>query len=612
SPLGPGTIVYRDATADSESLQHLSFANATAAVPVAQQYACGSGASGVNGPRANEIACFLLDDSLRVLVVAPVMTDMNAPGGRNSYGKLPKGNLDVTGQYFIWTSNMGGGRLDAFLVKVPSQLLTGASPDTTPPVVALTAPADGATVNGTVTVSATASDNVGVVGVQFQLDGATLGPEVTAAPYTTPWNTLAVVDGVHSLTAVARDAAGNFATAAAVNVTVANGSFHVWLTPEDTSLNLNAANYSGDSLLLTYTWPDNLVANAILMKFDLSSIPAGAVVQEATLQLTVMNSDASSDPAYAVTAHKMVGRNPVLSRATGYSADGTQGWTPNGCCYNNVPLAQADISPPYDTQTVAQTVGSTSAWHLAAMVQEWLADPATNFGLLLNSDGSKPRDRYRYFASTEHPTSTARPFLRVTWARASVPDTTPPSIAITTPTAGTIVSGTITVAASASDNTGVASVELRLDGASLGTAMAARLYSVSWNTAASPDGPHTLTAVARDLAGNVTTSAPVAVTVANPKRRLTVTKLGTGAGTVSSDSSTINCGSLCASSVDNGSIVTLGAAASPGSAFTGWGNACTGAAGLCTVSMDANKTVNAAFTRLSVLSFSAPTYTVSE
>jgi len=94
------------------------------------------------------------------------MTDMNAPGGRNSYGKLPKGNLDVTGQYFIWTSNMGGGRLDAFLVKVPSQLLTGTPADTTPPVVSLTAPADGASVNGTVTVSATASDNVGVAGVQ--------------------------------------------------------------------------------------------------------------------------------------------------------------------------------------------------------------------------------------------------------------------------------------------------------------------------------------------------------------------------------------------------------------------------------------------------------------
>ena len=37
--------------------------------------------------------------------------------------KLPKGNLDVTGRYFLWTTNLGGDRLDAFLVKVPAERL---------------------------------------------------------------------------------------------------------------------------------------------------------------------------------------------------------------------------------------------------------------------------------------------------------------------------------------------------------------------------------------------------------------------------------------------------------------------------------------------------------
>jgi hypothetical protein len=37
----------------------------------------------------------------------------------DDYPQFPKGNLDVTGEYFIWTTNMGGDRLDAFLVKVP-------------------------------------------------------------------------------------------------------------------------------------------------------------------------------------------------------------------------------------------------------------------------------------------------------------------------------------------------------------------------------------------------------------------------------------------------------------------------------------------------------------
>src|SRR6185436_8773570 len=64
--------------------------------------------------------------------------------------------------------------------------------------------------------------NVGIAGVQFKLDGANLGPEDTAAPYSFVWNSTTVADGTHTLTAVARDAAGNTATAAALTVKVSN------------------------------------------------------------------------------------------------------------------------------------------------------------------------------------------------------------------------------------------------------------------------------------------------------------------------------------------------------------------------------------------------------
>ncbi|HXD17292.1 MAG TPA: chitobiase/beta-hexosaminidase C-terminal domain-containing protein, partial [Vicinamibacterales bacterium] len=101
--------------------------------------------------------------------------------------------------------------------------------DTTSPLVSMTAPQSGAIVSPTaVTVSATANDNVAVVGVQFKLDGANLGAEITSPPYAMTWDASASVSGVHTLTAVARDAANNQTTAAAVNVTVAE------LTPPDT------------------------------------------------------------------------------------------------------------------------------------------------------------------------------------------------------------------------------------------------------------------------------------------------------------------------------------------------------------------------------------------
>ena len=61
-------------------------------------------------------------------------------------------------------------------------------------------------------MSASASANV--VGVQFKLDGANLGAEDTSAPYGIVWDTTGVANGPHTLSAVARDAASNTATAA--------------------------------------------------------------------------------------------------------------------------------------------------------------------------------------------------------------------------------------------------------------------------------------------------------------------------------------------------------------------------------------------------------------
>jgi galactose oxidase-like protein/Big-like domain-containing protein len=102
--------------------------------------------------------------------------------------------------------------------------------DTTPPTVSITAPANGATVSGTsVSVTANASDNIGVAGVQFKLDGANLGAEDTASPYAITWDTTATSNGTHTLTAVARDGAGNTTTSSAVNVTVSNSTTKVLL-----------------------------------------------------------------------------------------------------------------------------------------------------------------------------------------------------------------------------------------------------------------------------------------------------------------------------------------------------------------------------------------------
>lgn len=96
--------------------------------------------------------------------------------------------------------------------------------DTTPPTVAITLPANNAIVSSTVTVRASASDDIGVGGVQFRYDSTSIGSEIVTPPYEVRWNTTAVLNGSHFLTATVRDSEGNAATSSSVFITVSNSS----------------------------------------------------------------------------------------------------------------------------------------------------------------------------------------------------------------------------------------------------------------------------------------------------------------------------------------------------------------------------------------------------
>ncbi|MFI4921529.1 MAG: Ig-like domain-containing protein, partial [Gammaproteobacteria bacterium] len=219
--------------------------------------------------------------------------------------------------------------------------------DTTPPTVSMTAPANGTTVSGTVTVSANASDNVGVVGVQFELDGAALGAEDTTAPYSVSWDSTTASNGSHTLTAVARDAAGNHTTATPVTVTVSNSGgggtttrieqdnpavayTGTWITASDSSVSggtateTNEANatatltFTGTGVTwISYTGPntagissvsvdggtptqvDTYTANTVPQAkvFSVSNLPKGSH----TLKITVSGTfDRAGNSAYVV------------------------------------------------------------------------------------------------------------------------------------------------------------------------------------------------------------------------------------------------------------------------------------------------------------------------
>ncbi len=101
-------------------------------------------------------------------------------------------------------------------------------PDIGPPIVSMFSPGltGSTTLTGTVTLTATAVDDRAVAGVQFRLNGQSIGAEVTtespSTKYSLSWDSHVMANGTYTLTATARDASGNTTTSAGVTVTVSN------------------------------------------------------------------------------------------------------------------------------------------------------------------------------------------------------------------------------------------------------------------------------------------------------------------------------------------------------------------------------------------------------
>lgn len=128
-------------------------------------------------------------------------------------------NVYVTG--YTYSSDFpvtNGSVLPSTLSTFAAKYLEGS--DTVAPTCAITSPADGATVSGTVSLTASASDNVGVAKVEFLVDGAVIGTDLYS-PYSASWNTAGFANGSHSLACRAYDAAGNTGSSS-TTVTVNN------------------------------------------------------------------------------------------------------------------------------------------------------------------------------------------------------------------------------------------------------------------------------------------------------------------------------------------------------------------------------------------------------
>ncbi len=403
-------------------------------------------------------------------------------------------------------------------VRVYNRALSGSEiadiysfPDTTPPTVSITAPLPGSTVFGTaVTVSANASDNFGVVGVQFKLDGANLLAEDLTPPYSVSWNTTTVSNGPHMLTAVARDAAGNQTTSIPVSVTVNNAD----MTAPTVSITAPSpgSTVSGSAVTVSANASDNVAVVGVQFKLD----GANLLAEDLTSPYSVSwNTTTISNVTHTLTA---VARDAAGNQTTSTAVSVTVN-NPD-----NTPPA-VSITVPSGGSTVAGTitVSATASDNVGVAGVQFKLDGANLGTEYTTTPYSTSWNTTTALNGTHNLTAVARDAAGNQTTSGSVSvivnnnvvDTTAPTISLASPAAGSTVTGTITVSANASDNERVVGVQFQVDGSNLGVEDTTAPYSVSWDTTAASNGSHSLTAIARDAAGNQATAASVTVSVNN-------------------------------------------------------------------------------------------------
>lgn len=382
--------------------------------------------------------------------------------------------------------------------------------DTTPPTVTVTAPSTGATVAGTVPFSATATDDITMAGVQFQVNGQNIGSEDITNPYSISWNTTGSANGSYTLTAIARDSSNNVTTSAPITVTVANGGGDISPPTASISTPANNATVTG-TISIRGILVDNVMPAGAKVKIDgvdlgpeiLTSSSFNATwdttaVSNGSHVITVVARDTSNNvgtsPAVTVTVSNVIpDTTPPVVTVTA-PVDGSY-------VTGSVPLTATATDNIGVLGVTFKVDGSTSG------VEDTSAPYSISWDSTAATVGTHTITAVVYDAAGNSATSTA---ISVTV------DRTAPTVSITAPIAAAYVGGSaVTLTATAADANGIAGVQFAVDGTNVGVEVTSSLYTVIWNSTGLSDAAHTITAIARDSAGNLTTSSGVSVTTDN-------------------------------------------------------------------------------------------------
>ncbi len=426
-------------------------------------------------------------------------------------------NVAPPGYYMLFILNGNGVPSIAKFVKI------GAG---TSPSVSITAPQINATVGGTsVTVSADAEDNVGVVGVQFKVNGNNIGAEDTTSPFSVIWNSTTVPDGPYTITATARDADGNTRTSAGVNVSVNNTS----LSPDLVVTDITYANGVFTSTVKnqgTAPTPSGAVSVAYLVNDEWKAWGGigGAIAPGQSVTIGT-----SEDPYvipsgnYSMTAHVNDRRNiteldysnnilskPVTGGLTDVVAPTVTITAPN----NGVQVSGTNV---IISANATDNVGVSGVQFSVSGAYPIAEDTVAPYSIVWDSTTVSDGPHTITAIARDAAGNSTTVAINVTVANngGGGGDTTKPTVAITSPAGGATVSGaSVNLSANASDNVAVVGVKFSVSGGAAIPEDTTAPYSVVWNSNTVSDGAHTITAVARDAAGNTETTI-INVTVNN-------------------------------------------------------------------------------------------------
>ncbi|MCX6880093.1 MAG: Ig-like domain-containing protein [Verrucomicrobia bacterium] len=461
----------------------------------------------------------------RAVITATITLPSAVPNGGTFYLRWHDWNDNSTTDHFLGIDDV---------------VIRTAAASNQAPTVAITSPANNATVGTSFTIDATAADSDGTIASVAFYDGATLLNTDTVSPYSYAWSGASV--GGHVLTAVALDNGGLTTTSAVVNVTVTAGGTGF------TAYNDFVTSYTANANVTHWGQPQ--VGTPQILKDEAT----GATVTP-TMTLTSLNTvDNGGGPGAEIGAATPVGQifNGKVAGQGNVIYYGTAGnW------WFNVEFAGLDNNKTYEVATFTDRGNSAYdnlRWTLISLVG---ADSSTDAssagganysvsstqvsqdsyntadGSVVKWTGIKPgvdgkfSVNYTFATDAQIPAAyTATNTEGYGYAPAGImlrettPANQPPTVAITSPTTGATVSTNFTIDATAADSDGTIISVAFYDGATLLNTDTVSPYSYAWSGASV--GSHSLTAVALDNGGLTTTSAAVNVTVAVPNVAPTV------------------------------------------------------------------------------------------